>query len=171
MTESNLKWFLTLVFKPGTMLDVGSYNVNGALKSIIPVTLGVDMRDGPGVNRVCDASKLEETFGVESFDNVVSANTLEHCKDWKEMLRNMHSVCRTGGVIAICTCGKNKGRHGYPEDFWRFTVDELEMAFAGNEVVSRYDDANKWVGIAVRKTAEFQPIEFEVSGVPAKGGK
>jgi hypothetical protein len=166
MVKDNLDWFKGLHYKPGSILDVGSFDVNGACRTVIPVTLGTDMRDGRGVDKVVDACQLEAVFGPESFDNVVSANTLEHCKDWKGTIRNMFAVCKKGGTIAVCTCSKLKGRHNHPNDYWRFTVKDLERAFAGNTVLSKFSaDGGKWVGIAVQKTADFEPIDFDVDAV------
>jgi len=166
MNEYDIKWFASLPFA-GTILDVGSYNVNGSVREVLPVTVGADLRSGPCVDLVLDALELVAHFGTSSFDNVVSANTLEHCKDWKQVIANMHGVCRENGIIAVCTCGKQKPRHDYPSDFWRFTVDELERAFTGNKVISRYSEqGGRWVGIAIRKTANFTPIDFDVMRVP-----
>ena len=59
------------------VLDVGSYDVNGSVRDGIEMLgcaeyIGVDMRDGPGVDEVCDTVKLVERFGVESFDIIIS---------------------------------------------------------------------------------------------------
>ena len=36
----------------GKVLEIGSYNVNGGLREVIDITVGVDMRGGRGVDVV-----------------------------------------------------------------------------------------------------------------------
>lgn len=165
MNGGNLNFFKALSYKPGTILDVGSRNINGELRGVLPVTLGIDMLPGSGVNRVLNAEKLIEEYGPESFDNVVSANTLEHCNDWKSVILNMFTVCRTGGTIAVTTCTKRKGRHDYGGDYWRFTVNDLQRVFEGNTLLATYEENNIWVGVAFTKTGELKPILVEAEKI------
>jgi len=69
------------------VLEVGSYNVNGSLRDRIFGNLcvaeyvGVDLQLQQGyVDVVVDASALP--FRDESFDVVISTETLEHVEDW-----------------------------------------------------------------------------------------
>jgi hypothetical protein len=67
----------------GKVFEVGSYNVNGGVRDIIPDLLGIDLRKGPGVDLVCPVEDLHKHYGNESFDACVSTDTLEHVQDWK----------------------------------------------------------------------------------------
>lgn len=114
------------------ILEVGSYNVNGTLRLVLPITLGVDMRAGPDVDQVVDATDLEKVFGPESWDNIACADTFEHIEDWRGALRAMWSVLKPGGRLLLTTVNKQKGLHAYPNDYWRFDLADFEAIFAEN---------------------------------------
>lgn len=118
----------------GRVLDVGSFDVNGALRSVLPVTIGVDMREGPGVDQVCDVTQLIETFGAEAFDAVCSADALEHMEHWDASLVNMWGLLKPGGAFLITMANPKKGVHGYPHDYHRMEMEDFRRVFAGNEI-------------------------------------
>ena len=72
------------------------------------------MRLGPGLVRrtrervactgvVADALALEEQFGRNSFDLVVSSECIEHTPDPDAALRQMIAVLRPGGYLSVST--------------------------------------------------------------------
>lgn len=134
----------------GDVLDVGSFNVNGALRDYLPVTVGVDMRDGPGVDRVCNSSDLLTVFGPESFDAVCSADCLEHTEDWRAALLNMWGVLRPNGVLFLTMANPKKGRHGYPSDYWRWPLDRFCCLFGANDILGRFEEGPS-MGVCLRK--------------------
>jgi hypothetical protein len=76
-----------------SVLEVGSYNVNGSFRDHIryfgPLSyLGVDAVEGTGVDQVCRVEDLVSTFGPERFDLIVSTEMLEHVADWRKAVRN-----------------------------------------------------------------------------------
>ena len=83
------------------VIEVGSYDVNGSLRSIVESLgsaeyIGADIRNGPGVDVMCPAENLAERFGKGSFDIVISTCTLEHIRDWKLAISNIKNVKITG---------------------------------------------------------------------------
>jgi SAM-dependent methyltransferase len=117
-----------------SVLEVGSYNVNGSVRSVIePLRpaeyIGVDMRPGPDVDLVMSAAELTKFFGVQ-FDVVVSAEMLEHAEDWRAAVRSMKGVLKPGGVLLLTTRSKGFPLHEYPSDFWRFEVLDMRKIFA-----------------------------------------
>lgn len=118
----------------GNILEVGSYNVNGSIREVLPVTVGVDMREGPGVDAVCDAGDLVDKFGKESWDSVVSVEMLEHAEDWKGAIQNMWDVLKPGGAFLLTTRGPGFPLHDYPGDHWRFTTKEMKRIFPEGQV-------------------------------------
>jgi 2-polyprenyl-3-methyl-5-hydroxy-6-metoxy-1,4-benzoquinol methylase len=113
------------------VIEVGSYNVNGSLKPYIETLgpskyVGVDIAKGPGVDRICTAEKLVKEFGIESFDVVVATEVLEHVRDWREAVSNIKKVCKKGGFILISAPSKGILYHGYPNDFWRYEIKDIE---------------------------------------------
>src|SRR5947208_8594501 len=70
------------------VLEIGSADRNGSLRPIIESYhpseyVGIDVEPGPGVDRVAEAGQIAQVFGEESFDLVVSTETLEHIRDWR----------------------------------------------------------------------------------------
>ncbi|MGC9069640.1 MAG: class I SAM-dependent methyltransferase, partial [Thermoprotei archaeon] len=61
--------------------------------------IGVDIEPGKFVDVVLPAERLVEHFGPESFDVVISTETLEHVQDWRLVINNMKKVLKRGGYI------------------------------------------------------------------------
>jgi SAM-dependent methyltransferase len=148
----------------GTILDVGSYNVNGTIRDVIPVTLGVDMQPGPCVDQVLDATKLLETFGPGSWDNVISNDALEHMEDWHGCLTNMWGVLKPGGVFLISMANPKKGYHGYPSDYWRWTLESFIKLFGKNQIIDQFEGGPS-MGIVTRKE---HPLDLTVKPYPVR---
>lgn len=142
----------------GRVIDVGSCNVNGQLRDVLPITIGVDMGLGPGVDQVCNATDLLETFGPESFDSVCSADALEHMQDWKGALENMWGILKPEGTMLITIANPNKGYHGYPSDYWRWDLPDFIRLFGKNRVVGSFLQ-NPSMGVAVIKT---EPLDYSI---------
>src|SRR5262245_23783701 len=84
------------------VLEVGSRNVNGTLRTIVESLepahyLGVDIQMGPGVDEVCDACDLLDRFGGCRFDWLISSELLEHVRDWQKVISNFKHVVKPGG--------------------------------------------------------------------------
>jgi len=148
----------------GRVLDVGSHNFNGQLRDVLPITIGVDMTAGPGVDQVVNASDLIATFGPESFDSVCSADALEHIEDWRAAMTNMWGVLRTGGYLMLTMANPKKGRHNYPNDYWRFPLPEFLKIFAGNEILDSFEGGAS-LGCIALKSSELD-LSVEPMRVP-----
>ena len=130
------------------ILEVGSHNVNGSvsvpLKARKPnVYIGVDMAPGPGVDMICNVYDIVNFFGPDSFDIVISTEMMEHVKDWRLAINNMKMVCKPGGHILITTRSKGFPLHGYPEDHWRFEIEDMKKIFEDcqiHKIVSDWND-------------------------------
>lgn len=148
----------------GTILDVGALDVNGSLSQALPVTLRVDMRPGKGVDEVVNACDLLERFGPESWDNVVSAEMLEHAQDWRGAMINMWGVLRPGGAMLLTMASIRKGRHAYPDDYWRFPLDRFMKLFGSNEIIAKMDHKIT-IGAIVRKSGPLT-LDIDPDRVP-----
>lgn len=151
----------------GKVLDVGSFNVNGALRDTLPVTVGVDMQYGDGVDEVVNASDLVAHFGPESFDAVVSAGTLEHIQDWKAAMENMWGVLKPEGVLLLSMACERKTYHGYPHDYHRWPMDRFVKLFGDNTLLGKFDEGPS-IGVCVRKV---HPLDLSHLPDKVKGGK
>lgn len=135
----------------GRVLEVGSYDVNGTIRDTLGITVGVDMREGPGVDIVVSAYSLVAEFGVESFDSVVSCDVLEHIEDWKLAMEQMWEVLKPDGFLLLTMANPDKGRHAYPDDYWRFTMEQFKKLFGDNEIVGEFYGGPS-LGCCVKKT-------------------
>jgi SAM-dependent methyltransferase len=108
-----------------SILDVGSYDVNGSYKPIFENVsnkyIGVDLNEGPNVDVVLK-SHYRFPFSSSTFDLVISGQTFEHVElfwlTWKEMVR----VTKPGGLIFLIAPSRGP-EHRYPQDCWRFYPD------------------------------------------------
>ena len=63
--------------------------------------VGVDWREGPGVDLVCLNSQAPDRLGEDRFDLALSISALEHDPEWRATLAAMLSVLRPGGFAAV----------------------------------------------------------------------
>jgi SAM-dependent methyltransferase len=117
------------------VLEVGSYNVNGSfadhVKNFKPTEyIGVDLTEGPGVDRVMNSEDLIKEFGKNSFDLVISTEMLEHVRDWKAVIENLKGVLKPGGVMIITTRSDGFPFHEWPIDSWRYEVEDMKEIFS-----------------------------------------
>lgn len=147
----------------GRVIEIGSYNVNGSVREIIDVTVGVDMRRGPGVDLVCAVSDLADKFPQGSFDACVSTDTLEHVQDWKSFVNTSWGLVKEGGWLVITMASLAKGKHDYPNDFWRMDEQMIKTIWPN----AQYANCGKTsIGWVVKKEGslgfldEVTPIEI-----------
>lgn len=136
MDSYTLEWMKSHLDKlGGSILEIGSFDVNGGLRVVIPISLGVDMRKGEGVDLVCKVEDLFDHVKPGSFDSCVSVGTLEHCEDWKAFILNTWDAVKDGGYLVMTVASLNKKRHNYPNDYWRFTIEQLKEIYPSAEWV------------------------------------
>jgi SAM-dependent methyltransferase len=116
------------------ILEVGSLNVNGSPRDVLQPAhhgkyVGVDIVEGPGVDKVVSVYDLHTTFMPCTFDVVISTEMLEHVEDWKDALIQMAHVLKVGGRLVITTRSPGFEYHPYPLDCWRFTLDDMNKIF------------------------------------------
>lgn len=117
--------------QPGwTVIEAGSYNVNGSIRDLFDGTLylGFDERPGPDVDRVMSAHETHR-FGYNYADMVLSTSMLEHDTAPWESAASFIEWLRPGGFLAVTAPGFGWPRHEYPGDLWRFSVDSFRVLF------------------------------------------
>lgn len=147
-----------------SILDIGSRDVNGVgcLLDMIDTMdpgecIGIDIQDGPCVDRVLDASDVVSEFGECTFDVVLVAEVLEHVKNWEEVVSNIKQVCESGGTIIITTRSKGFRYHGFPNDFWRYELEDMEEIFEDFHIQELENDSESaGVFMKARKPADFE---------------
>lgn len=111
--------------RPATVVDIGSYDVNGSYKEHFDDPawkyVGVDLEAGPNVDVVLE-SPYRLPFATGSIDVLVSGQAIEHMDyfwlSWLEMVR----VTAPGGLIFLLAPSRGP-EHRYPVDCWRFYPD------------------------------------------------
>jgi len=127
------------------VLEVGSLNINGSLRSsVIPFNpsryLGVDIVPGKGVDSLCHCEDLVIHFLQDSFDIVIATELLEHIHNWKAAVSNIKIVCKPLGHILITTRSPGFPYHCYPNDFWRYTFSDFEFIFSDFKILDLFSD-------------------------------
>lgn len=114
----------------GHVLEVGSYNVNGTVRDYFDQTryTGVDIAEGPGVDRVVSPTKLP--FDADYFAVVVSTEMLEHAEFPHPVLAEMYRVLKNGGVLLLTTRSEGFGYHN-PPDYHRFSIEQMYALLGG----------------------------------------
>jgi SAM-dependent methyltransferase len=95
------------------VLEIGSYDVNGSLRSFFTRAgeyVGVDLVSGPGVDLVSYGHDVTGPDG--SFDVALSAECFEHDPRWSDTLTNMIRLTRAGGLVAFSCASQGRVEHG-----------------------------------------------------------
>lgn len=103
---------LPYYFNRVSVLEVGSYNVNGSIKPIFFLPsryVGIDLIEGPGVDVVC---RGEDYKGGEPFDTVISTECFEHAPQFLDIFKNMIANCRDDGVVLFTCATEGRPEHG-----------------------------------------------------------
>lgn len=154
MHDTCFKWVQSVVKQIDltglSVLEVGSYNVNGSVRPLFKEAknyVGIDNREGPGVDRVMDASLLN--FHGPMFDIVISTEMLEHDPAFWISMREMGRVLKPQGHLIITARGNGFPLHDYPGDYWRFMPQSFELLFqiAGCEVLQITPDHKSSPGV------------------------
>lgn len=130
MTPEIMAWGNAAIIRynlaQGRTLEMGSMNVNGSLRQYFNGDyFGIDQAPGPGVDRVMRAAEIPNAWAAK-YDTVVCTEMLEHDLTFWLSLMRARFVLQTGGHLLLSTCGFGFGRHDFPSDYYRFTLDALE---------------------------------------------
>lgn len=94
---------------PERVVEFGSLNVNGSVRHLFgdATYVGVDLRDGPGVDVIGDAVDVP----LEGFDVVVCTEVLEHYDRPWLLVRKAARAVRPGGVFIATAAGPGREPH------------------------------------------------------------
>lgn len=117
----------------GSALEIGCLG-DGAIRAIVEpraTYLGMDLRDGPNVDKVCATRDL---LG-QQYDTILCLEVLEHDDRFWVTLDHIRRLLAPSGVLFLSARGATvDGRamyeHNYPGDFWRFMPQSVPMLFA-----------------------------------------
>lgn len=133
LLHSQIKKFAHYI--KGDILDVGAGKYD-RYSDLFAKTKYIKTDNKPdfGTDIVADAQNLP--LNDESFDSVVSTQTLEHLSDPGKAVKEFYRVLKKGGYC-LATVPFFNDIHEEPHDYWRFTNFALEKTFkeAGFKVV------------------------------------
>jgi len=97
------------------ILEVGSQNINGAIRDYFPESsqkhwVGLDIGNGPGVDFTIPGELIQVSNGWA--DIAFSTECFEHARQWKEIFLNMIRITREGGLIILTFAGEGRAAHG-----------------------------------------------------------
>ncbi len=115
---------------PEPIVEIGAFQVAGqpeelSLRRLFPGRdyTGLDLRWGPGVDRVADVERLPQPAG--SVGTLIAMNTFEHVRRFWQGFAEVRRVLRPDGVFLL-SCPFFFHIHDHPHDYWRFTPAALE---------------------------------------------
>jgi len=110
-----IKGMYPAYFNSGSILEVGSRNVNGTARDYFSCCeyLGIDLSKGPGVDLV--ESALDHRERKIRYNVIVCTETLEHDSCWSGTLQAMRSMLHRHGLLIITAAGPNRPEHGTHE--------------------------------------------------------
>jgi len=118
----------------GPIYEFGSYIVPGQegignLRSLFPGRkyVGCDMREGPGVDRIEDLSRL--TIADNSLPTILCVETLEHVFEVRRAIDELLRVLAPGGLLCI-SVPFNFRLHNHPDDYWQISPSCLQGLLA-----------------------------------------
>ena len=99
-------------FNKSKVLEVGSYNINGTLRTFFnepSLYIGLDLAMGRDVDIVCSGHLYDSD---ERFDTLLSSECFEHNEYWKETIENMIRLSRKYSLIIFTCATNNRPEHG-----------------------------------------------------------
>ena len=151
MHPSVMEWVAAKVQQYGLatpaarVLEVGSRNVNGSVRPLfqgVAAYTGVDFIAGPDVDVVLDSHELTSNFDENSFDVVVSTETLEHDNEFWTSMAMMGQVLKPEGYLLVTARGNGFWPHDFPYDYYRFLPESFRylIGYAGCDVLEVCED-------------------------------
>jgi SAM-dependent methyltransferase len=152
-----LRDFKDFYLKPDAkidILDIGSCDFNGNIKSLFQDNtnwsyMGADIRAGENVDVLMHSDydwRIPNTY-----DLIISSNTMEHVNDVKLWIQQIPSLLTPGGLVCIDVPFFH-GLHRSPErDCWRFLPDGLRWLLVDIcqlEMIDTFYYTNDCIGIA-----------------------
>ena len=113
----------------GTVVDMGSYDVNGNYRHLFEGAsyIGVDIGAGPNVDMIVGSEEWEKLANV---DFVISGQTIEHVADIPAFMSGIYRILKPGGVLCIIAPSEGPPHHypiwagNFPEERMRQVVRE-----------------------------------------------
>ncbi len=132
-----------------TVLDIGGADINGTVHDQLPagaVVYVADAHPGPHVDAVVDcthpqaADLIQASFGLTTFDLIISTEVLEHTRGWRTILATAARLLAPTGALIVTCASTGRGPHGAWGDAgpgpgeWYDNVDPNDLRAALQEL-------------------------------------
>ncbi len=99
-------------FRHARVLEIGSLDINGTIRGLFADCdyTGIDVGPGPGVDIVCEGQKFAAPD--DSYDVVISCETMEHNPYWAETFANMVRLAKPAGLVLRTCATRGRKEHG-----------------------------------------------------------
>jgi hypothetical protein len=95
----------------GSVADLGAYDINGGVKDIIPLAVGIDIVAGPSVDVVIASGEVPESLRG-AFAAIVSTSAFQFSGDPAGFKREVVLLGRPGALVFVTMCSEScKVRH------------------------------------------------------------
>jgi SAM-dependent methyltransferase len=127
--------------RPISVLDVGSYDVNGTFKPLVASHgwhyTGLDIRQGPNVDIVA-ADPYCYPIADGAYHVVIAGNMAHGVAEPWRWIHELTRVLRLGGLLAVVVPW-NLGINAHPHDYWRYMPDGLAHLFDLTDQLTDYE--------------------------------
>jgi len=119
--------------KDKDVLDIGSLNVNGTLKTGFMNHKansyhGIDVVDGKGVDEVISIKDFAKKTN-KKFDYIVCTDMIEHSEHWWDFFEAIPKLAKDKARVFFTVPGRGYPFHPYEGDFWRFSIEDTRTLF------------------------------------------
>lgn len=120
----------------GRALDIGGRDINGHPRALYPLHEWdvMDLRDGPGVTVVADATEFPEPPQRGIYNLVLSTETFEHVEHWSYIVRYAYLALRPGGWFITTAAGPGFPPHSGVDGEWRLLEGEHYQTVSAREI-------------------------------------
>lgn len=108
----SIKNLFPLFFQNSKVLEIGSLDINGSVRSFFNNCdfIGIDVGEGKGVDVVCEGQNYKGDNN--SFDVTISCECFEHNPYWFETFTNMYRMCKQEGLLLFTCATTGRPEHG-----------------------------------------------------------
>jgi SAM-dependent methyltransferase len=123
MVRNHVSELLSCTDISRVIVELGSGN-----RQLREDVINIDLFPFPNVDIVADIAAIP--FSDDSIDVVVLETVLEHVADPWSVVGEVHRILKPGGSV-VCSTPFVFPYHGYPNHYWNFSKDGLEVLFKG----------------------------------------
>ncbi|RZJ85386.1 MAG: class I SAM-dependent methyltransferase [Chryseobacterium sp.] len=155
-------------YAQGKLIDIGCGNKPylKMMPKAVTAYIGCDIvqSDTGSVDFVCPANDIP--VANESYNTVISTQTIEHVEDHKGLIREAYRILDYGGYF-ILSGPLYWPLHEEPYDFFRFTKHGFRYLLeeANFEIVSIHSNGGKWSVAGQALIHALYPTVYNIKGV------